>query len=153
MVLAGRVVLIEQATAQDLDAVIRIAQVNLTEHYEDALFFSMLDLSPDTFLVAREGPLGDVAGFVLAVRQTSLEARLIVIAVDAPYQGRNIGRRLLDEVERRLVRKGVLELSLEVREENLRAITFYRRAGYEIRGGVPRYYSDGARAVMMGKGL
>lgn len=146
-------VLIEPASKKDLETVIRIARETLTESYDDALFFTMLELARDTFLVARDDATGRVMAFALAVRQTPYEARLIVIAVDRAHQGRQIGRHLLGEVEKRLMTRGVLELSLEVREENMRAITFYRRLGYDILSGVPRYYSDGGRAIVMRKGL
>ncbi len=146
-------VLIEPASKKDLEAVIRIARETLTETYDDALFFTMLELAGETFLVARDETTGAVNGFALAVRQTPYEARLIVIAVDHAFQGREIGRHLLHEVEKRLRTRGALELSLEVRDENMRAITFYRRMGYDIQAGVPRYYSDGGRAIVMRKGL
>lgn len=147
------VVYLDTAHAGDLGAVIRIAKTTLTEHYDDALFFTMLDLAGDTFLVARSEGDNAVMGFALAVRQTPYEARLIVIAVDPLFQGQNVGRRLLSEVEKRLLRRGVMSITLEVRENNMGAISFYRRAGYDIGQSVPRYYSDGGRAIMMRKGL
>jgi [ribosomal protein S18]-alanine N-acetyltransferase len=147
------VVLIEPATKTDLKRVIQIARDNVVERYDDSLFFSMLELAGDTFLVARDPATGQVAGFALAVKETPYEARLIVIAVAEEYQNRNIGHMLMKQIERRVAQKGALELSLEAREENVRAISFYRTAGYEVRAGVPRYYADGARAVVMRKGL
>ncbi len=146
-------VFIDTASSDDLASVIRIAKTTLTEHYDDALFFTMLDLAGDTFLVARSDGDAAVMGFALAVRQTPYEARLIVIAVDPGFQGQNVGKRLLSEVEKRLLRRGVMSITLEVRETNMGAISFYRRAGYEIGQSVPRYYSDGGRAIMMRKAL
>lgn len=146
-------VFLDTATAKDLGAVIRIARTTLTESYDDALFFTMLDLAGDTFLVARDDGDASVIGFALAVRQSPYEARLIVIAVDPSYQSRMVGKRLLREVEKRLLRQGVMSITLEVRENNMGAISFYRRAGYDIGQSVPRYYSDGGRAVMMNKPL
>jgi ribosomal protein S18 acetylase RimI-like enzyme len=42
-----------------------------------------------------------------------------------------IGRALMSEAERRLLEKGCPKINLQIRTDNLEAVGFYRRLGYE----------------------
>lgn len=145
--------LLEEATAGDLPAIMRVAERALTERYDPTFFQSMLELARGTFLVARSFRDQEVVGFALATRSNTVESRLLTIALDPGLQNRGLGGRLLKELEMRMRRYGALELTLEVREDNVRAITFYRRKGYELIGKMARYYQDGSQALLMRKAL
>jgi [ribosomal protein S18]-alanine N-acetyltransferase len=82
-----------------------------------------------------------------------VEARLLTIALLARMQRQGVGGRLMQEIEMRMRRSGALELTLEVREDNVKGIAFYRRKGYDISGRMPRYYQDGTQAILMRKAL
>ena len=69
------------------------------------------------------------------------------IGVDPAYQGRGIGRRLLDELLN--VAAGAV-VHLEVRTDNEAALCLYRRAGFAQIGLRKRYYRvSGADAYTM----
>ena len=51
-------------------------------------------------------------------------------AVAPGHRGKGLGRRLMEEVERRLVERGCPKLNMQVRRENTVAIAFYGRLGY-----------------------
>lgn len=52
------------------------------------------------------------------------------LAVRAEYRGRDIGRALLDAVEREARRRGCAKLTLEVQENNPRARRVYEAVGF-----------------------
>lgn len=143
--------IIEDASLEDVPAVMRVADEALTERYDPSLFHSMITLG--TFLVVRDVPNDEVVGFAIATRTNQVEGRLLTIALRSRLQSRGMGGRLLREVEMRMRLSGAIEFTLEVREDNVRAIGFYRRKGYELSGRMPRYYQDGSQALLMRKAL
>jgi ribosomal-protein-alanine N-acetyltransferase len=98
------------------------------------------------YLVAREddGVMGyaaaSVAGEVVELQR---------IAVDAAHRRGGVGTRLLAEVARLARADGAERLLLEVREDNAGAIAFYAGVGFTELARRPRYYRDGAAAVVM----
>lgn len=72
---------------------------------------------------------GRTVGFAMGDRGSG---EMWVIAVLAAYEGRGIGRALLTEVEEWLGSEGWREIWLTTdRDENFRAVGFYRRCGWE----------------------
>ncbi|MDX2115495.1 MAG: GNAT family N-acetyltransferase [Planctomycetota bacterium] len=57
-------------------------------------------------------------------------AHFSLFAVDPDVQGRGIGRRLLEEIERRAAEIGCTELALSMAEPDAKLQEFYRRAGF-----------------------
>jgi ribosomal-protein-alanine N-acetyltransferase len=71
------------------------------------------------------------------------------LAVDAPYRGDGLGRRLLTEALTSLALRGASVVKLEVREGNDPARGLYREFGFEPAQRMPRYYGDGEAALVM----
>ena len=86
-------------------------------------------------------------------RKNSTKAHLYTIAVDPALQGRGLGKRLLEVCLKEARRRGCDRFSLEVRADNKRAISLYKKAGYEITGRVVKYYEDDCDALQMEKRL
>lgn len=145
--------IVDTVRAADLPEVMRISAASLSEHYDDAFFMAMKDLAGDTFVVARHLATDDVAGFAIAVRQTPHEARLLLLATAPRHRRTGLGGRLLREIEMRLRRHGVMGFELEVRQDNMDALMFYRRKGFDLTRSIRGFYADGASAVVMSKGL
>jgi ribosomal-protein-alanine N-acetyltransferase len=94
-----------------------------------------------------DGMLVGYAGISRLGRKPPFEYEVHTIGVDPAYQGRGIGRRLLDELLR-FAEGGVVYL--EVRTDNDVAIALYRSAGFEQIGLRKRYYRvSGADAYTM----
>jgi ribosomal protein S18 acetylase RimI-like enzyme len=53
------------------------------------------------------------------------------LAVDPAYRRHGYGRRIMEEVERRIHAKGCPKINLQVRTSNDAVIKFYRSLGYE----------------------
>ncbi len=84
---------------------------------------------PDLFLLAEEE--GRIIGSVIG----GFDGRRGIIyhlAVEESYRRQGIGKRLMDEVERRLAAKGCLRCYLLVKKDAPEVIEFYDRLGWEI---------------------
>ncbi len=68
------------------------------------------------------------------------EAHLLNISVRRDWQGRGVGRLLLDEAVAIARRHGMLSILLEVRPSNPRAAALYRRYGFIQIGLRKNYY-------------
>jgi ribosomal-protein-alanine N-acetyltransferase len=64
------------------------------------------------------------------------------LAVDVPYRGRGIARRLLEELFTSTDTEALRGYTLEVRVSNERAIHLYEAAGFTITGVRRGYYTD-----------
>lgn len=134
---------------EDLFDVVQMANRCLNESYDGGLFLQLGDLYPEGFIVC-EGPQG-IQGFILGVVERAYEARILILAVDAPYRGRGIGRRLVSMFEERFRTRGIRRINLEVRVTNQPAITLYETLGFEKRKVLPQYYGDGEDAFLMSR--
>ena len=93
------------------------------------------------------GTLVGYAGISRLGRKPPFEYEVHTIGVDPAYQGRGIGRRLLDDLLK-FADGGVVYL--EVRTDNEAAIALYRSSGFEQIGLRRRYYRvSGADAYTM----
>lgn len=70
------------------------------------------------------------------------EAEILNIAIDLPWQGRGLGRSLLDHALQTLSASGIRRVFLEVRESNHAAQALYTRRGFR-RCGLRKHYYPG----------
>lgn len=82
-----------------------------------------------------------------------LVARLYSIAVVPERQCRGIGRLILTTAEKWARHRNAVVMRLEVRDDNDRAISFYRSAGYTAFCRRIHYYRDGNDAIRFEKRL
>src|SRR5271157_6552945 len=103
-----------------------------------AAFNRELASSHNHYVGARVGgTLVGYAGISRLGRTPPFEYEVHTIGVDPAYQGRGIGRRLLDELLN-IAAGGVVHL--EVRTDNATAIALYRNVGFTEVGLRRRYY-------------
>gem|GEM_PF-174567 len=88
---------------------------------------------PDLFLVAWEGDrlIGSVIG-----GWDGRRGYIYRMAVLPDCQRRGIGRRLIEELEKRFRSKGAISINLIYNTDNIRARDFYHSLGYEDRKGI-----------------
>lgn len=105
------------------------------DSYEVTQFYTT---DPDYCLVADAG--GTVVGFLLA---TTIEKEgtawkkygyMTWIGIQEAYQGRNIGKRLYRELEKRLRKKGVRMIMADTDGNNRGALRFLESQGFTLRG-------------------
>lgn len=87
-----------------------------------------LQRDPDLFLLAEED--GCIVGTVLG-GYDGRRGMIYHLAVDKRYRQRGIGDALMQELERRLKQKGCIRYYLLVTHDNLQAIRFYEKRGWE----------------------
>jgi ribosomal protein S18 acetylase RimI-like enzyme len=92
-----------------------------------------LKVNPEWFLVAELD--GRIVGAVMAGYEGH-RGWINYLAVDPSRQRGGLGRRLMDEAERRLRAAGCPKINLQVRPENKAAIAFYERIGFNVEGAI-----------------
>ncbi len=88
-----------------------------------------LKVQPELFLVAHSG------GQIIATVMAGYEGHrgwINYLAVLPQHQRSGIGRRMMDEAERRLHAAGCPKINLQVRSSNAAIIEFYKRIGFKI---------------------
>ena len=88
-----------------------------------------LTVQPDLFLVATAG--GEVVGTVMA-GYDGHRGWVNYLAAAPAQRGRGLGRRLMREVESRLLEYGCPKLNLQVRAGDDAAVAFYEAIGYRV---------------------
>lgn len=94
---------------------------------------------PDLFLVAEVD--GRIVGTVIG-GYDGRRGLIYHLAVSAPYRGRGIGSRLMDEVEARLRDRGCIRCYLMVVADNEDAIRYYEKRGWENMEHILSYAKD-----------
>ncbi len=80
-------------------------------------------------------------------------AELLKVLVAPDHRGRGLGRQLLRAGLDRASDQGLARLLLEVRHDNLEALTLYRAEGFTVIHTRPDYYGAGAHALVMERAL
>jgi len=98
---------------------------------------------------------GEIVGFVIGRihrGRKSATGHVLTIDVSPKHRRKGIGLRLLQEIERIFKSKGVRVCFLEAREDNIAALSLYRKFGYGEAGRLENYYGN-AHGVRLRKTL
>lgn len=88
-----------------------------------------LKTDPELFLI------GEVGGKIVATAMGGYEGHrgwVNYLGVDPQYQRQGLAREIMKEIERLLKERGCPKINLQIRNNNLNAIEFYRRIGYNV---------------------
>jgi ribosomal-protein-alanine N-acetyltransferase len=130
---------IRKASTEDLPAVYAIEKESFKDPYPPFFIDLLLRLNPETFLIAEEE--GKILGYVVASQDRNA-GNIVSIAVTPKERGRNIGRRLMEEVLHLLKDSRAETVRLEVRKSNTGAQRFYELLGFEYSHEAFGYYGD-----------
>jgi len=144
---------IRLATERDLPALVRLEEVAFeTDRFtSDQIEYLLTRSRATTFVLEYESQIAGAA--CVLWRKSHQVARLYNIAIDPAFQGKGLGAVLLKECEIEAVRRSCETMSLEVRQDNESAISFYERKGFAAVRTMPDYYDDGTPGIKMSKGL
>lgn len=143
--------IVEPATAADLDAIDEIEQLSFPAPWPKATFAAELEREWAHVDVGRLD--GRVVGFNNYWIVTT-ELHILAIATHPQLRGRGLGARLLEHAIQRAIGVGCALATLEVRRSNAAAIALYERAGFKTVHVRARYYQDdGEDALVMLRGL
>lgn len=145
---------IVEATLKDFEQICEIEQACFVEPYtREQLMYEFNGNPLNKILVAYDED--KIVGFV-DYMITFNSATISQIAVLPNYRKKGLGSKLLEEMEKSFPKEidDVVEtITLEVRESNINAISFYKKNGYENVVIKKHYYKNGENAVYMIKRL
>jgi len=124
-----------------------LVKASLRENYPPNLYLDIHHWWKEGFLVAENS--GQVIGFMACVVNAPGQARVLMLAVDAPHRNQGIGTQLMTTFVRECAVRGMKSIELEVRQSNLAAIRFYKRHGFEITYTLEHFYTDGEGGYKM----
>jgi [ribosomal protein S18]-alanine N-acetyltransferase len=75
--------------------------------------------------------------------------QILNLAVDLPFRGLGMGKRLVGQAIKEALRKGAQAITLEVRKSNRAAIQLYQGMGFAITQLRKGFYSNGEDAFVM----
>jgi len=141
-----------EANLSDVEAIFLIERMSFFNDQFSRRRLSYLMTSSKGKVLVYERHKQILAYAIVLLHSTHRQAKLYSIAVKPNERGYNIGLALLKKCEfvALKLKKG---MSLEVRVSNLRAIRFYKKAGYVQIGLKKRYYDDGEDAYIFAKDL
>lgn len=100
-------------------------------------------LREDALSLVVETSDNKIIGFAivrLLLGENDFSSEILNIAVKNSFQTKGIGQKLFDEIIRRLKEKNVLDIWLEVRKSNEKAINFYQKNGFMKQFERKNYY-------------
>lgn len=122
---------IRQYCPEDQKAVIELWQkCNLTRPWNNSRrnIQRKLKVNPELFLV------GLLDGKVIATAMGGYEGHrgwVNYLAVDPDYQRKGLGRQIMTAIEGKLLAIGCPKINLQIRTDNLSAVSFYKSIGYK----------------------
>ena len=130
----------------DLKRVFEIENMSFDQSYGIRMFQQLYEMGVG-FLVAEEE--GYVIGYVLFWLKYEYQGHIISIAVDKAYRRSGAGTQLLVKAISILSLLKIDTTYLEVNENNVEAVEFYKKFNFKVDRTVPGYYENGDGAMLM----
>lgn len=138
--------IIRKFTPKDLKRVFEIENMSFNQSYGIEMVQQLYEMGVG-FLVAEEE--GYVIGYVIFWIKYENQGHIISIAVDKNYRRNHAGTELLIRAISILSLLKIDTIYLEVNENNLGAVEFYKTFNFKIDRIVPGYYENGDGAIIM----
>lgn len=142
-------VTIRRMRENDLTVVSELAMLanpHTTKEKYSRFILDELRKNPDLAFVANDD--GEIVGYALAETRNG-DAVLEDIAVAEEYQGKNVGKRLLEKILNVLKRKGVRIVRAEVHYKCASAIPFYYKHNFRITGFAQDFFGVSHDAIIL----
>lgn len=142
-------ILIRQACIEDIEFITEIEKLSFPTPWSHELIREEILFPLSLNLVATINDF--VVGYVLSWLIPP-EVHILNLAIEPKYRNKGVGRRIMESLFDEALKKGATKFTLEVRNENVNAITFYQRFGFVVKGIRKGYYQDtGEDAIIMWK--
>lgn len=131
-------------TVKDIGEIMPIEQASFSFPWKSGTFIQGLkEVKNFKALVARQTPPSDekIIGYVIWF-DLGEEYHIINLAVHPGYRRMNVGTRLVESLLSLALERPVMRLTLEVRQSNEGAISFYHACGFITVAFVENYYQD-----------
>lgn len=133
---------------EDIDTISEIEQASYPDPWSRKMFERELELNFSHFFV------GTVLSRIVAYAvfwQVVDESHLTNITVSEEYRRNGLGKKMLKYIIDFAKYLKTKKMVLEVRENNMPAVTFYRKFGFRKIGSRKKYYSSADDAIIMEK--
>ena len=138
--------IIRKFVPTDLKRVFEIENMSFSQSYGINMFQQLYEMGIG-FLVAEDE--GYVIGYVMFWIKYENQGHIISIAVDKNYRRLGAGTQLLVKAIAILSLLDIETIYLEVNENNVGAVEFYKNFSFKIDRVVPGYYENGDGAIVM----
>jgi ribosomal-protein-alanine acetyltransferase len=88
---------------------------------------------------------GEIAGFAIArvdIERNAAFGHILTVDITSAYRRKGIAQKILHEIEAIFKERGIKEIKLEVREDNVAALNLYQKLGYKKVGKLKHYYGN-----------
>lgn len=103
--------------------------------------------------VLEKGDLSRIIGFLVGDSAHGGRGHIITIDVRDRVRRHGIGSMLLSSAEEQFRSRKCPAIRLETAVDNVAALSFYKRHGYNVIRSIPHYYSNGVDALLLEKDL
>ncbi|MCS5648210.1 MAG: GNAT family N-acetyltransferase [Dehalococcoidia bacterium] len=141
---------IEIFKVSDLEQMMIFLDNNITENYEERVFLTIHQRWPEGFLLVKDQE--DIIGIGCGTIMPNEKLRILILALDQKFQGRGLGKKLMNQMIEASRIYGVQKVTLEVRKDS-DAINFYRKLRFSSVDVLPCYYQDGCDGIVMERQL
>lgn len=130
---------IREMKQQDVETVAKIEAENFSRPWTEADFFDAVRDEKALYLVANidETVIGYIGMWLVLD-----EGEITNVSVKKEYQGKKIGRALLEKLEDLGRKKGVVSYFLEVRKSNEKARALYEACGFSVISERKNFYEE-----------
>jgi len=118
--------------------------------FSEDYFRKLYQKYPEEFIVAKDK--GKILGYAVGEAQKDC-GKIISIAVYPAWRKKGIGKELANFLIEYFKKKNLKKISLQVRKNNLAAISFYKNLGFQILKTIKNYYQNGDDAYLMKRNL
>ena len=133
---------------EDIDRIVQLERDHLDSSLEAAFYEADLDNSFAYHCVWEEN--GIIIGFISTVFD-GFSLEILNFVVDQSFQSLGYGTKILAALFDELVLKGLNQVSLEVKESNLKAISLYNKFGFKRISVRKEYYANHENALVLQK--
>ncbi len=132
---------IDEASDEWLKALAHVHGKLFSVGWSEQDFAQFIENEFDIVMVAIDEKLDNLAG-VLILRIIVDEAEILTIGVDVEYQGQGVALLLCEELLDIAKKNGVLKIFLEVRADNIKALSLYEKQGFDLVTTREGYYKN-----------
>lgn len=129
-------IMIRDMEEKDIYQMAELEQIVFSDPWSEESFRFALHNASDIYLIAEEE---DIMLGYCGLRSIAGEGHIMNICVHPEFRGKGIGRMLAQMLIKRGREAGDGSFTLEVRKNNLRALTLYKKLGF-IEAGIRKDY-------------
>ena len=138
---------VKEAAKEDVMGIMVLEAEGIDHPWVKEEILKLIDDDNKIALAAKESDSGNVIGYVGASFVAD-EAEIGNLCVSGKYRRIGVGYEVLCSLKERLKEKGVRNVFLEVRDNNISAIALYEKAGFVKISERAGYYSNGRDAFI-----